>query len=183
MRHGSSSYRWKKMPRLAHRRLTSQAYEVDLRDLKQRGWSMMLAGGWVGGGDDAVTIEWCGRRLTVALTETQPQFGGKRLWFRCPKCGARARIIYSPRFTCRRCAGLLHPSTRQTGRDRAITRAVRLRRSLGGDGSLLAPFPSRPKGMKRKTWMRLFAKCKRDEQRGIMGMAATVANLSARLIR
>jgi hypothetical protein len=29
---------------------------------------------------------------------------------------------------------------------------------LGGDGSLLEPFPYRPMGMKRKTWWRLVAK-------------------------
>ena len=43
--------------------------------------------------------------------------------------------------------------------------------SLGGDGSLLEPFPRRPKGMKRKIWWRLFAKASRDEQRGIAEMA------------
>jgi hypothetical protein len=58
-----------------------------------------------------------------------------------------------------------------------------LRRKLGGDGSLLEPFPRRPKGMKRKTWWRLFAKARRDEERGLFGMAAVVARLSARLGR
>jgi len=33
-----------------------------------------------------------------------------------------------------------------------------VRRKLGGAGSLLEPFPRRPKGMKRKTWWRHFAK-------------------------
>jgi hypothetical protein len=55
-------------------------------------------------------------------------------------------------------------------------------RSLGGDGSLLEPFPRRPRGMKRKTWWRLFAKASRDEKRAIIGMAATVASLSARSV-
>jgi hypothetical protein len=66
-------------------------------------------------------------------------------------------------------------------RDRAIIRAVLLRRRLGGDGSLLEPFPGRPKEMKRKTWWRLHAKGRRDEQRGLVGMAAAVASLTGSL--
>ena len=37
-------------------------------------------------------------------------------------------------------SGVLHPSTRQTTRDRAIDQAVRLRRDIGGSGNLLEPF-------------------------------------------
>jgi len=68
-------------------------------------------------------------------------------------------------------------------RDRAITRATRLRRRLGGDGSLLEPFPGRPKGMKRKTWSRLLAKANRDEQLRLIGLAAAASALSAKLGR
>jgi hypothetical protein len=50
-----------------------------------------------------------------------------------------------------------------------------------GDGSLLEPFPRRSKAMKRKTWWRLFAKGRRDEQRGLVGMAVAVAGLTTRL--
>jgi hypothetical protein len=57
---------------------------------------------------------------------------------------------------------------------------VQLRRRLGGDSSLLELFPGRPKGMKRKTWWRLFAKANRDEQRGPIGVAAPVASLTAK---
>jgi len=60
-------------------------------------------------------------------------------------------------------------------------RAVLLRRRLGGDGSLLEPFPGRAKGMKRKTWWRLFAKANRDEQRGLIEMAVAVSTLSCGL--
>jgi hypothetical protein len=35
--------------------------------------------------------------------------------------------------------------------------------------------------MKRKTWWRLFAKANRDEQRGLIVMAAAVTSLTAKL--
>jgi hypothetical protein len=35
--------------------------------------------------------------------------------------------------------------------------------------------------MKRKTWWRLFAKANSDERRGLIGMTAAVAGLSAKL--
>jgi hypothetical protein len=35
--------------------------------------------------------------------------------------------------------------------------------------------------MKRKTWWRLYAQGRRDEQRGLIGMAAAVAGLTAKL--
>jgi hypothetical protein len=86
------------------------------------------------------------------------RWSGRREWFKCPACGMRAGVLYGPQFACRSCQYLNYPSTRQCTRDRAITRAVRLRRRLGGDGSLLERFPGRPKGMKLKTWWRLYAK-------------------------
>ena len=169
------------MPRSAHRRLTSQAVQVDLRDLKARGWSMRLAGGSAQCLGDHVVIGWRGHRYAVPLTETAPQYGGLRSWFCCPQCGRRARIVYSPSFWCRRCSGMLHPSTRQTTSDRAMERAVGIRRSLGGSGSLLDPFPAKPEGMQRATWLRLFSKCQREERKGLLGAAAAIAKLQARL--
>ena len=111
----------------------------------------------------------------------QDFLGGRREWFKCPDCGDRARILYGPDFACRSCQQLNYPSTRRCSRDRAITRSVQMRRRLGGDGSLLEPFPRRPKGMKRKTWWRLFAKASRDEQRGIAEMAEALRCKSVHL--
>jgi hypothetical protein len=164
--------------RLAPKRLTSHLLQVDLCDLRRKGW---LLPGFACRRGHTVAIVWRGAVSNVHLVSTETQFGGRRDWFKCPGCGGRARILYGPQFACRSCQRLNYPSTRQCTRDRAITRAVLLRRRLGGDGSLLDPFPGRPKGMKRKTWWRLFAKARRDEQRGLVGMAAAVATLSAKL--
>jgi hypothetical protein len=161
------------------KRLTTQAPQLDICDLRRNGWFLPDRGANRRG--DTVTISWRGIVSNIDLVSTAMHFGGRREWFKCPACGRRARILYGPDFACRSCQRLNYPSTRQCSRDRAITRAVLLRRSLGGDGSLLEPFPRRPRGMKRKTWLRLFVRARRDEQRGIAGMAAAVASLTAQL--
>jgi hypothetical protein len=154
------------------KRLTTQVPQLDICCLPSRGVYRQ---------GNAVAISWRGNISAVDLVSTAMHFGGRREWFKCPSCGRRARILYGPDFACRSCQRLNYPSTRQCARDRAITRAVLLRRRLGGDGSLLEPFPRRPRGMKRKTWLRLFVRASRDEQRGIAGMATAVASLTAQL--
>jgi hypothetical protein len=171
------------MPRPAHRRLTTEAVGVDLRDLKTQDLYLRLPrGGYAQRLAEHITIDWHGMRLTVPLAETTPQFGGRRFWFYCRQCGRRARIVYSPDFHCRHCSGVLHPSTRQTTRDRAIDQAVRLRRGLGGSGSLLEPFPPKPKEMRPALWLKLFSKCQKYEQKSLLSAPAAIAELSARLV-
>jgi hypothetical protein len=165
----------------APKRLTTQVPQVDICELRRNGWFLPRVGAYRQG--DAVTIRWRGIISNVDVVSTATNFGGRREWFKCPDCGGRSRILYGPNFACRSCQRLNYPSTRQCSRVRAITRAVLVRRKLGGDGSLHDPFPGRPKGMKRKTWWRLFARASRDEQRGIAGMAAALAKLSAQLAR
>ena len=167
--------------RNAPKRLTTQVPQVDICELRRNGWSLPRVGAYRQG--DAVTIRWRGIVSNVHLVSTAMHLGGRREWFSCPSCGERAGVLYGPQFACRSCQRLNYPSTRQCMRDRAITRAVRLRRRLGGDGSLLEPFPRRPKGMKRKTWSRLIAKANRDEQLRLIGLAAAASALSAELGR
>ena len=164
--------------RPAPKRLTTQVPQLDICGLRRKGW---LLPGFACRRGHTVAIAWRGAVSNVHLVSTATQFGGRREWFKCPGCGRRTRIVYGPDFACRTCCRLNYPSTRQCTRDRAITRAVHLRRRLGGDGSLLDQFPGRPKGMKRKTWWRLYAKGRRDEQRGLIGMEAAVAKLSVKL--
>jgi len=170
--------------RSSRKRLTTQTVDLDLRAMKSRGWLLWLPGGGRAQRlDGYVEVDWCGRRFTVSLMETMPHYGGRRFWFCCPGCGGRARILYSPDFYCRRCSGLLHPSTRQTTRERAVARAVGIRRGLGASGSLLEPFPIKPKGMRRRAWLKLFSRCERYERKSLVGLATAIENLSARLSR
>ena len=50
----------------------------------------------------------------VFLTRTRCTFGGTRVWFVCPGCGARCAVLYALRglFRCRACHNLAYASTR-----------------------------------------------------------------------
>jgi hypothetical protein len=165
--------------RQAPKRLTTQVPQVDICELRRNGWCLPGVGAYRQG--EVVTIRWRGIVSNVDLVSTAMHLGGRREWFSCPCCGERAGVLYGPEFACRSCQRLNYPSTRQCLRDRAVTRAVQLRRRLGGDGSLHEPFPRRPKGMKQKTWWRFLAKANRDEQRWFIGAAAAAAAMSAKL--
>jgi hypothetical protein len=60
------------------------------------------------------------RAYAIELTTTEPGFGGRRYWFRCPlapegdPCGRRSRVLYVPQFAhylgCTACHGLTYAS-------------------------------------------------------------------------
>lgn len=54
-------------------------------------------------------------QYAIEIEETHPNFGGVRLWFRCPTCGRRAGKLHLARlkYECRACADLAYQSTRE----------------------------------------------------------------------
>lgn len=94
---------------------------------------------------------------TVELDTTPLHFGGHRVWWKCPCCQARAGVLYwqAGRWQCRRCAALVHESTRQSDDSRAYARVKKVRNALGWGGGLVSPMGERPKGMHRSTYQRL----------------------------
>lgn len=139
-------------------------------------------------GDDGLTLTMHGRAQWLGLTETPVHLGGSRLWFRCG-CGNRAALVYgSPqpggsRFACRECKRLAYPSQREDPRHRPITMASRIRRQLGGSGSLVEPFPAKPKGMHWTTYERRRSRAMAYERRSLSGMQAALERLQGRLSR
>ena len=101
------------------------------------------------------------REYTVRVETTSPYFGGMRFWFRCPRCQARRRALYvvpvSLLFACRACLGLTYPSQRLDRCERLSRRQDRLWERMGGcmEGPWKRYWPKRPKGMHRKTVLRL----------------------------
>jgi|HubBroStandDraft_1064217.scaffolds.fasta_scaffold45655_1 hypothetical protein len=103
----------------------------------------------------------------IPYANTPCNYGGKRRWFRCPKCKKRAAVIFFHHraCACRRCHDLVYPSQRQKSTDRALHRAQLVRIRLGGSANLSQPFPNRPKGMWRSTYARLRLGAERDTAR------------------
>ncbi len=107
----------------------------------------------------------------VRLTWTPCRYGGWRPWFRCPAavngvaCRRRVAILYGAGkyFACRHCYRLAYPSTRETPRDRALTKAQAIRMRLGGTANMLDPFPTKPGGMHWRTYGRLLREARRHE--------------------
>ncbi len=96
---------------------------------------------------------------TVRIVRVPCRFGGARSYFICPgiACGRRISMLYGAGryFLCRRCHGLAHASQSEGAWDRTLRRANKIRQRLGGDPGMAAPFPSKPKGMWRRTYERL----------------------------
>ncbi len=100
--------------------------------------------------------EWRPIQETISLDRTQQHLGGERLWFRCPGCWKRRRVLYGGElFRCRKCYGATYPSQYEPLQERLITRAQNIRMKLGASGSIDEPFPSKPKFMRWNTYNRL----------------------------
>lgn len=101
---------------------------------------------------DARTVE----RSThvLALIEAPNVVGGMRLWFACPGCIQKARVLYYKpavgAFRCRTCGGLKHQSTVTFKTQRMQGRLAEISREMGGPGGIYAPLPEeRPRYMRK----------------------------------
>ena len=104
--------------------------------------------------------EWKNQEYPVRLDRTPCNFGGERVWFRCPavSCGRRVAILYGGTvFACRRCYQLADPSQRETAINRKIRRADRIRERLGWEPGIMNGNGEKPKGMHWNTFERLTA--------------------------
>lgn len=98
------------------------------------------------------------RRIELDWTPTH--FGRPRVWFRCPGCRARVALLYAAAdgLLCRKCRGLTYPTQYQDARDRAFTRAAKIRRRFGAGPGLAEPIPW-PRGMRwttQRRWSRRY---------------------------
>jgi hypothetical protein len=88
----------------------------------------------------------------LPLTMTRCNFGGERVWFRCPCCSGRVAVVYLRwrRFACRRCNRIAYPSQSADACGRSWIKQSRAETKLG-------PNRRRPKGMRHATYRRLWA--------------------------
>jgi hypothetical protein len=111
----------------------------------------------IGGG------KWEDVEETVRIVRVPCRFGGARPYFICPgavngiSCGRRVAKLHAAGryFLCRHCYRLAHASQSESGWDRALRRANKIRQRLGGEPGMAATFPKKPKGMHRRTYDRL----------------------------
>jgi hypothetical protein len=118
--------------------------------------------------------EWEDVQEPVPLSWTACNFGGERPWFVCPGagCGRRVALLYGPGryFLCRHCYELVYESQREDKMYRALRRAQKIRKHLGGSAYMMEPFPEKPKGMHLNTYMRMFWEHHEAEMEQLAGM-------------
>ena len=96
----------------------------------------------------------------IPLVTTQPNYRGIRWWFACPTrgCGRRTGVLYlTGLFACRSCCNLVYASQNTTPHFRALNRAQKIHRQLGGDG-IVDDVPPKPKGMHWVTYWKKIVK-------------------------
>jgi hypothetical protein len=128
----------------------------------------------------------------VPISWTACHLGGRRAWFRCSAssngqyCGRRAAKLYlggSPVFACRHCCGLAYASQQESLHHRGLGKAQKIRMRLGGTGNMFDDFPAKPKGMHRRTYIRLRHSHDVAAARSTIGLMQFVDHLSRRSSR
>lgn len=130
-------------------------------------------------------------RYTVPFSWTACNFGGKRPWFVCPGvvngryCGRRVAKLYLKRryFLCRHCHDLTYESRQIAQKYRGLHKCQKIRRRLGGTANMMDPFPPPPKGMRLKTYTRLWLEHYRAEREHLEVMRADIDKLWSQLSR
>ena len=93
----------------------------------------------------------------IKLTTTTPNYGGKRYWWECPKCGRRVAVLYcAGYYVCRHCLGAKYQTQHLQPIDRQFKRIAVLRERLGWYGGLAHGIGEKPKGMHQETFNKLW---------------------------
>lgn len=129
--------------------------------------------------------EWESLDYPVRLQTTSCNYGGERYWFTCPAvgCGQRVALLYlgGKYFACWHCYQLAYKSQRETADDRATRKADKIRAKLHWEPGILNGNGWKPKGMHWKTYHRLRAKHDNYVDRALLGIAAKLKLVDARL--
>jgi len=102
--------------------------------------------------------EWESLHCRVPLDWTPCNYGGQRVWWRCPTqgCGRRVAVLFGARlFACRHCHRLAYRSQRETVGDRALRRADSIRARLGWEPGVLNTKGAKPARMHWRTFASL----------------------------
>jgi hypothetical protein len=118
-----------------------------------------------------LSAEWKPIEQRVPIVWTNCRFGGRRPWFTCRArvndryCGRRVAVLYAggALFACRSCYNLAYESQQGSPVLQSLSRSLKIRVRLGGSPDPLGPFPEKPHGMHRRTYLRLRARAEAAE--------------------
>jgi hypothetical protein len=135
----------------------------------------------IGGGD------WEDVSESVRIVHAGCSYGGARPYFICPGvvsgriCERRVAKLYKSTryFLCRHCNRLSYASQSEDALGRILRRANKIRQRLGGDPGMASSFPTRPKGMWRRTYERLSGRTFEIEMCAEEAMGGYIAKLEA----
>jgi len=161
------------------RRKVESQHGVDIRWMKRKGWLYDGCNGsisWSNRGKetgsiryavskDKITLlyrsrknggEWEPVESAIRLERTPCNYGGERVWMRCPCCHRRCAIVYlTDKYpACRKCYNLAYYSEGETRLDRAMRQARKAQEKLGYKEGRLDEWLPKPKGMHQKTYER-----------------------------
>jgi hypothetical protein len=90
----------------------------------------------------------------IMFDQTLCNYGGRRKWFLCGKCGRRVAVLYylAGNFFCRHCHNLTYASQKETEDERMIRKVQKIRQRLGGSNNIFEPISDKPKGMHQATF-------------------------------
>ena len=144
------------------------------------GDTLILNYEWRGSHDELETIT-----EHVLLSYTRCNYGGKRPWFISSgvingvPCQRRVVKLYmaGKYFLCRHCYNLVYQSQRESKPDRLLSKSQNIRIRLGGTGSIMESFPSKPKGMHWSTYERLWREAEDAESQYLRKLDAWLSRL------
>ena len=107
----------------------------------------------------------------VPITYQDCHYGRQRPYFVCPgvvygqHCGRRVCKLFAggKYFLCRHCYRIAYTSQSEAPYDRALRRANKTRKALGGEPGTAYLIAPKPKGMWQRTYQRKRRKIERDE--------------------
>src|SRR5258706_10051882 len=145
------------------------------------------------GGDSEITLVYAFTRNggeaeqvreCVPLRYSDTNFGGRRIWLSCPKCGRRCSVLYGgSRFRCRICHRLVYNTQYVPTWERLREKADRIHLRLGGSGDASDDLPDKPKGMHWKTFERLVEQMDDAVTASTSGAIGNLMAVAARLSR
>ena len=102
----------------------------------------------------------------LPLTTTQPNYGGKRYWFKCIKCSKRVATLYcAGYYVCRHCIGAKYQTQHLQPIDRLFKRVAVIRARLGWYGGIAYGKGEKPLRMHHSTYQQLVSEHDRLEHR------------------